>query len=122
MHNFRGLITAISGFALIAAVPFGASNAKNGQSKWPVAMGEVTAVAPDQNTFEIKDGEGQTLRFKVTPATEFEVERERPVKSSWSGSFSDVQSGSWIRVKYFGSTETKVAHDVDIFVNSQPRQ
>ena len=119
MRNFRGMVTAL-GFALIAAVPFGASYAKNGQSKWPVAMGEVTAVAPDQSTFEIKDGDGQTLRFKVTPATEFEVERERPEKSSWGGSFSDVQTGSWIRVRYFGSTETKVAHDVGVFRNSQP--
>ena len=114
MRNFQGILIALSGLAVVVA-PVGATYAKNGQSKWPIATGEVIAVAPEQNTFEVRDVDGQTVRFKVTRATEFEVERGRPVKFSWAGSFSDVKTGSWIRVKYFGSTETKVAHDIDIF-------
>ena len=64
-----------------------------------------------QKTFEVKDVDGHTVRLKVTPATEFEVERERPVKFSWFGAFSNIKSGSWVGVKYFGSTESKVAQD-----------
>lgn len=111
MRSSRSALIALSALAIFAATPFGAAYAKKGQSKWPIAMGEVTTVAADQNAFEIKDADGQAVRFKVTPTTEFEVERERPVKWSWSGSFTDLKPGSWVRVKYFGSTETKVAHE-----------
>ena len=110
------LMIGLSGLAVVVATQVSPAHAKNGQSKWPIARGEVTTVAADQNVFEVKDADGGTIRFKVTPATEFEVERERPVKFSWSGSFADLKPGSWVRVKYFGSTETKIAREVDIFL------
>lgn len=111
------VMTALLSLTIVAAAQVSSAHAKNGQSKWPVAMGEVTTVAADQNVFEIKDVDGGTIRFKVTPATEFEVERERPVKFSWSGSFSDLKPGGWVKVKYFGSTDTKIAREVDIFLS-----
>ncbi|TCW75484.1 hypothetical protein C5O80_37465 [Burkholderia sp. SRS-46] len=120
MSKLRSALVAGLACTVIAALPLGTAYAKKGQSKWPVTMGEVTEVTASSNTFAIKDADGHITRFKTTPDTEFETERERPVKFSWTGSFADIQPGRWVRVKYFGSTETKVARDVDVFLYGQP--
>lgn len=102
--------------ALAAATPMHAF-AKKGQSKWPTIVGEVTQVDPAKKTFAVKDVDGKETRFAGNPTTEIEVERERPVKYSWPGDFSDVKAGSWVRVKYMGTGEIKSARDIDVYVS-----
>ena len=110
---------AITGLVLL----FGshAALAKKGQSKWPVAMGEVVKVDSAKQLVEIKDSEGQSMAFKVTPQTEIETERERPVKFVWPADFSDLKEGQWVRIKYYGSGNPKIAHDIDIFLGMPTR-
>lgn len=102
--------------ALAAATPMHVF-AKKGQSKWPTVVGEVTQVDLAKKTFAVKDVDGKETRFAGNPTTEIEVERERPVKYSWLGDFSDVKTGSWVKVKYMGAGEIKSVRDIDVYVS-----
>lgn len=104
--------------APVAASPMHAF-AKKGQSKWPTVVGEVTQVDPAKQAFSVKDTDGKETRFAADPTTEIEVERERPVKYSWPGSFTDVKTGTWVRVKYIGTGEIKSARDIDVYINAR---
>lgn len=106
------VMTLLAGSFSIGAV--GIAEAKKGQSKWPVVVGQVTKVDAANKTFTVKDADGAELQFQANPATEVEVERERPPKFSWSGDFSDVKEGAWVQVKYLGSGAVKSARDIDI--------
>lgn len=111
----RQLIAALC-VAFAAASPMHAF-AKKGQSKWPTVIGEVTQVDLAKKTFSVKDVDGKETRFAGNPTTEIEVERERPVKYSWPGDFTDVKPGSWVRVKYMGTGDIKSARDIDVYVS-----
>ena len=95
--------------------------AKKGQSKWPVAMGEIVSVDAAKQLVQMKDCDGASVTFKVTPQIEMETERERPVKFVWPADFSDLKAGQWVRVKYYGSGEPKIARDIDIHLSAPTR-
>ncbi len=109
-------VAAFAGFVLLSSANL--ALAKKGQSKWPVAMGEITKVDGVKQVVEIKDSDGQPMAFKSTPQTEIETERERPVKFVWPADFSDLKEGQWVRIKYYGSGNPKIARDIDIFVGA----
>lgn len=121
MNGGAGLTSRATAFALSGVLLLGGVNgalAKKGQSKWPIAMGEVTKVAGATQIVEIKDANGTTLAFKVIPQTEIEQERERPVKFIWSVEFADLKVGQWVRVKYYGNGDPKIARDIDIYLTA----
>ena len=115
----RIAIATLAGFILLAGSNL--ALAKKGQSKWPIAMGEITKVDGAKQLVEIKDSDGQTVTFRVTPQTDMETERERPVKFIWPADFSDLKEGQWVRIKYYGSGNPKIARDIDIFLGAPTR-
>lgn len=115
-HVRKALVTLC--VTLAAASPMLAA-AKKGQSNGPVVMGEVTQADPTSKTFTVKSSDGKEMRFTANPSTEIELEQERPMKSTKSGSFSDVKAGSSVKVKYTGSGDVKSARDIDVYVLSR---
>ena len=63
----------------------------------------------------------ETVTFRVTPQTDMETERERPVKFIWPADFSDLKEGQRARIKYYGSGNPKIARDIDIFLGAPTR-
>lgn len=121
MNGEAGLTARATALALACVLVLGGASvalARKGQSKWPIAMGEVTKVDGATKVVEVKDGDGKTTAFKVTPQTEIEQERERPVKFMWSAEFADLKEGQWVRVKYYGSGDPKIAKDIDIYLSA----
>ena len=115
----RIAIATLAGFILLAGSNL--ALAKKGQSKWPVAMGEITKIDSAKQIVEIKNADGEAMRFRITPQTEMYKERERPIKFVWPADFSDFKEGQWVRIKYYGNADPKIAHDVDIFLGAPPQ-
>ncbi len=112
----RTTALALSGLLLLGGGSIAV--AKNRESKWPIAMGEVTKVDSTKREIDIKDTDGKLMTFKVTSQTEIEQERERPVKFVWSADFSDLKEGQRVRMKYYGSGDPKIAKDIDIYLSA----
>lgn len=109
----RAAIASLAAPILLAGI--GPAHAKKGKSKWPIDMGEVIRIDSAAQIVDIKNADGRTVSFKVTPQTEMEKERERPVKFVRSAEFSDLKEGQWVRIKYYGGDSPKIARDIDIF-------
>ncbi|WP_421903642.1 hypothetical protein [Maridesulfovibrio sp.] len=110
-HVVLALLFCLIGFASFA----NAKDRKDDDHKWPKVSGEVATVNIQARTFQIQDPNGLTMTFKVTPETEMEVEGKGLLFWDSEAQLADLRKGQWLKVKYYGSGETKVAKDVNIY-------
>lgn len=104
------MLCLATGFSTVAA-----AKGKDKHDDWPRTMGEIVQVTPAESTLQIKDPNGQVMTFKVTPRTDIEIEGKGMLSWDQDGVFDDLTPGQWVKVKYFGTAETKVAKDIKIY-------
>lgn len=105
------IAVVLCSFLSLASLAF----AKDSGHRWPKVSGELISVDIQASTFQIKDVNGLLLTFRVTPATDMEFEDRSLFSWDDDASISELSAGQWLKVKYYGVGETKVAEDVDIY-------
>ena len=94
--------------------------AKDDDHKWPKISGEIIKVDVPQSSFQIKATNEMLMTFKTTPETEIEIKGKGIIFWDKEQDLSEMKPGQWLKIKYYGNGETKIAKDVTIY--QEPRK
>ena len=78
-------------------------------------IGEIVKVDTAQQVIEVKDQNGKLMAFKITPDTDMEFEDNGMLSWDDDATMSDLKATQWVKVKYWGTGEIKVAKDINIY-------
>lgn len=83
--------------------------------EWPKTVGEIVHVDPVDSIFRINDPNGQAMTFKATPKTDIEIEGKGLLAWDKDAALDDLAPGQWVKVKYFGTAEIKIAKEIKMY-------